>query len=96
MKPRHPTETHALHMEARLRHLGATLDDLVAKAEAVGDEVQVEYREGIEELRENLRAAQSRIDALRGSGDECWETVKTGVEKAWHELEVAFRKVAER
>ncbi|TVR02599.1 MAG: hypothetical protein EA398_07695 [Deltaproteobacteria bacterium] len=89
-----PDEELVAQLEARLRHLGATLDDLVAKSEAEGRALDAKYAKGIEELRAHLASAQSHLTTLREQGNSDWHTVMEGVEEAWLELEAAFRKAA--
>ena len=80
-------------METELKHWGVKLDDLVSKAERVGDDVNTEYHKRINYLRAKHSAAQLRLNELKTSGGEKWETVKTGFESAWNELELAFKKL---
>jgi len=95
MAKKKPPETSARQMEARILHLSETLDRLVAKAEANGVEMQGEYIDGIESLRESLESARERIETLRTDGNSDWHEVMSRVESAWEELEDAFRRIAE-
>ena len=87
------TEGHVGKMEAELRQWGAKLDELVAKAEKAGAEVKIDQRRRIDDLKAKVQAAQSKLDEVRTAGSERWETLKTGVESAWSELELAFKKL---
>jgi hypothetical protein len=84
---------HVTNLEARLKEWGARLDELVAKAGEVGTEAKSDYRKGVEELRAKYQAAQTKLEELKSTGGDKWETVKTGVENAWSELETAFKKL---
>jgi DNA repair ATPase RecN len=81
-------------MEAQLKHWGAKLDELVAKAGEAGTDAKDDYRKHVEELKEKHQAAQAKLEELKAAGSEKWETLKTGVESAWHELDVAFQKMS--
>jgi hypothetical protein len=86
-------EAHVGKMEKQLRQWGAQLDELVAKAEGAGTEAKVDYRKCIDDLKAKHQVAQSKLDELKAAGSEKWETLKTGVESAWNELDVAFKKL---
>jgi hypothetical protein len=80
-------------METQLQQWGAKLDELVAQAEAAGTEAKLDYRERINALKAKHRLARSQLDELKAARNEKWETLKTGLEGAWNELEVAFKKL---
>ena len=50
-------------------------------------------RKRIDDLKAKHQLARSQLDELRATGSDKWETLKTGMEGAWNELEVAFRKL---
>ena len=78
-------------IETRLRQLGTRLDRLVAKADAVGTEVKVDYRHQIEHAKEKQVIVQDKLNAYRAASGQKWDNFKGGVESAWHELEDAFK-----
>lgn len=79
--------------EAQLRRWGARLDQIVAKAEKVGIEVNAAKRQHLDEARTKYQAAQSKLNEYKAAGSEKWETFKTGLETAWSDLETAFKKL---
>jgi len=89
-------ETMAAHvgkMETRLKEWGAQLDELVAKGHEASAEAKIDYRKRIDDLKAKHQAAQAKLEELKTAGSEKWETFKAGVESAWNELEVAFKKM---
>lgn len=80
-------------METQLKHWGAKLDELVAKAEKAGAGMKIDHRKRIDDLKAKYQVAQSRLGELKAAGSEKWEVLKTGVESAWNELEAAFKKL---
>ena len=78
-------------IETRLRQLGTRLDRLVAKADAVGTEVKLDYRQQIEHAKEKQVVVQDKLNAYRAASGQKWDNFKGGVESAWHELEDAFK-----
>ena len=79
--------------EAQLRHWGARLDQIVAKAEKVGIEVNAAKRQRVDEARTKYQAAQAKLNEYKAAGSEKWETFMTGLETAWSDLETAFKKL---
>ena len=84
---------HVGKLEAQLKQWGARLDQVVAKVEKVGTEVNAEKRQRVDELKAKYQAAQSKFGELKAAGSEKWDTLKTGVETAWSDLEAAFKKL---
>lgn len=78
-------------MEAQLREWGAKIDELATKAEKAGAEVKADYRQRLEELKVKRATAQARLDELKGAGNQKWLTLKSGLEAAWKDLEIAFK-----
>ena len=86
-------EEHVGNMETRLRLWGARYDELVCKAEEIGTEAKIDYRKSIEELKWKHQIVEKRLVELKVARNEEWEALKTGVENAWNEFEVAFKKM---
>jgi division protein CdvB (Snf7/Vps24/ESCRT-III family) len=80
--------------ETQLKQWGAKLDEFVAKADRAGTTARIDNRKRIDDLRAKCQAAQSRLDEVKAAGDDKWETLKIGVERAWSELEIAFKKIS--
>jgi hypothetical protein len=80
-------------METQLQQWGAKLDELVAQVEATGTEAKLDYRERIDDLKAKHQLARSQLHELKAAGSGKWETLKTGMEGAWNELEVALKKL---
>ena len=64
-------------MEEELKGWGAKLDALVAKADAAGTEAGDDYRKRIDDLKAKYQAAQSKLDELKATGSEKWQTIET-------------------
>jgi multidrug resistance efflux pump len=86
-------EEHVGKMETRLKNWGAKLDELTAKAEKADADVMVDYHKRLDDLKAKCLVAQSKLEALRVSEGEKWETFKNDVDVAWTELETAFQKL---
>jgi len=80
-------------MEAELRRWGEKLEDLIARADA-GTGAQIDYRRRLEDMKTKYETAQTKLDELKFAGSSRWETFRGGIEKAWNDLEAAFRRLA--
>ena len=81
-------------LETQLKQWGAKLDEFVAKADRAGTTARIDNRRRIDDLKAKVQAAQSKLDEVRTAGSERWETLKAGVESAWKDLEIAFKKLS--
>lgn len=90
-------EAHTQKMEAQLKHFGAMLDDLVAKANAreADARAEIDYHKRIDDLKAKYHAAQEKLEELKAASSDKWDTIKTGAESVWNELEVAFKKLSD-
>lgn len=80
-------------METQLKQWGAKLDGIVVNVDKAGDDISKEYRKQIDDLKTKQQTVQSKLEKLKTSGGEKWETLKTGFESAWSELEGALKKL---
>jgi peptidoglycan hydrolase CwlO-like protein len=87
------TEQDLGKLETQLQQWGAKLDEFVAKADRAGTAARIDNRKRIDELKAKVRAAQAKLDEVKTAGSEKWETLKAGVETAWNDLEIAFKKL---
>lgn len=86
-------EAHVGKMEAQLAKYGAKLDQLAVKAEKAGADAKSDYRKRVDELKSKHQAAQLKLGELKAAGSDKWQTLKAGVQSAWNELDVAFKKM---
>jgi hypothetical protein len=84
-------ETHVGKLEAQLSHLGAKLDELAAKFECGSAEVKADCRNGIDDLKAQHVAAQVKLEELKNASKGKWSHFRTGMARAWNEVEGAFR-----
>lgn len=87
-------EAHVGKMEAQLAQWGARLDELVASAKEAEPEAESDYHKRVDELKAKYHDAQAKLAEVRAAGSDKWETIKEGVESAWYELEIAFKKLS--
>ena len=83
-------------VEAQLKEWGTEIDILKAKAEKTKAEAKIKYYEKIQDLRARQESLGLKLQELKGSGEEVWEEVKTGVDKAVKDLKEAFKRAKSR
>ena len=83
-------EEYQAKMEVQLKEVTTKLADLMAKADKATASAKTEYQDQIKHLRGKLQETQGRLQQLKSSGGEAWETLKDGTEKAWGELRGAM------
>ena len=86
-------EMHVGNMETKLKHFGARLDHLAAKAGEAGCEAKSDYHRGLDDLKAKLQVAHAKLAELRTAGSASWQTFTVGVEAACEVIEDAFKKL---
>ena len=80
-------------MEAQFKALGAKLDKLVTHVEGVEAQVKTDYRKRIDDLKAKREAVRVKLDELKTTKGEKWESLKAGFYHAWNDLEAALKKL---
>ena len=89
-------------IEATIRDLNAKIDHLAAriekqKAEGIPksrrDEYHAKLREQMAELDRRREIARQKLDRLRNSGEDVWQTAKAEIEAAVKDLQAEYEQV---
>lgn len=83
-------ELYKAKIDAQLKEWGTRIADLKAKAELAEANLKVEYLKQVDELRAKKEEAEAKLDELKNAGDDAWEALKSGMEKAASELKDAI------
>ena len=89
-------EAYKQKIEAQLDEWKADIDKLKAKADKVKADARVNYTRHIEELKEKQAKARQKLKELEDAGEETWEGMKAGIDKARDELKSSFNKFKEK
>jgi TolA-binding protein len=73
--------TYIEKMKLQLDELNTTMDELQTKADNAKIEFQEKYLKEMTSLREQSQVALDRLDELKTSGEESWESMVTEAEK---------------
>ena len=78
-------------LDAQLKEWNAQIALLKAKAENAKVDAKIDYYKTIDALEHKQDKAKKKLQELKTAGDEAWEAVKEGAEKAWAEVQTAYR-----
>lgn len=79
-------------LEAQLAAWEEEIAALEARAAELGEDVESEYREQLQLLRERRDAAREKLTELGRASGAAWEDVKAGADRAWGELRDALEE----
>ena len=88
-----PVESHLGKLETQLRTWAARLEEMVARVEAARTQASGDYRKRLDDVKATYKVAETRFAELRKAGSGKWETFQGGIESAWNDLDMAFRKL---
>ncbi len=83
-------------LDAQLKEWNAQITLLKAKAENAKADAKIDYYKSIEALEHKHDEARTKLQELKTAGDEAWEAVKAGAEKAWAEVKTAYHDVTSK
>jgi hypothetical protein len=78
-------------MSEQLLAWDSQVEELKKKVNHAKGEAKEEYKKQIKELTAQQEALQLKIQELNKAGDEAWEVLKNGVEKAATDLKKTFQ-----
>ena len=82
--------------DKQLKEWSINISELKGKAELAEANVKVEYLKQVEALRAGKEDTQAKLEELKQAGDDAWETLKAGVEKAASELKESINSAVSK
>lgn len=79
-------EAYLANREAEFKEWDAKILQLEAKAEQAQAQVKIQYYQQLESLRAKQITVREKLHELKESSGAAWESVKIGLENAWHDL----------
>ncbi len=73
-------------LKSQLDDIDAQMAKFEKRADELEGEARKEYEKRLNDLREDRRNAQRRIDEARAAGEERWQEIKDEAEHAWKAL----------
>jgi DNA repair ATPase RecN len=83
-------------MKAKLDEWSADIAKIEAKAKSAQADMEIQYNQKIDELKQQREKATAQLDELQNSGDEAWEDIKAGLDNAWESLGNAVNSALSR
>ena len=83
-------------LDAQLEKWKAQISLVKARADKAKVEEKIGYYKTIEALQRKHDEARAKLHELQAAGDEAWDDLKTGAEKAWAEVKAAFQSAASK
>ena len=83
-------------MDARLSELDQKFDGLNERAGAMTGAAKTDFKNAIDDLRDQRKAAASKLDDLKSVSVESWMTMKGEVDSALANLEGSYEQVSNK
>lgn len=83
-------------VKAQLNELEAQMDKLMTKSKIAKDQAAVDYKKMMLKLQDKKTAMENKLNELKGAGEDSWQGLKTGVEKAYLEVKKAYEDLKMR
>jgi hypothetical protein len=87
-------ELYQERIEATLQEWGGEIEKLRKRADQLGAEARVKYRDQIEDLRTRQETAGRKLEELKRAGGEAWEDLRKSAESAIEELKKGVESAA--
>jgi len=89
-------EAYEKKLQAQLDEWGAEIDKLKAKADSAEADAQLEYQRKVDELRSMRESASAKLAELKAAGEDAWEEMKDGIDRAWNSLDTALKSAVSK
>ncbi len=83
-------------LEAQLAEWDAKLGLIIAKAKNLKADARIEYERQYTALQQKRQEALVKLEDLYKRGEDAWEDLKEGTEKAWGEFGMAMESFISR
>lgn len=85
-------EAYKQKIRAQLDEWRADADKLKARMKKKQADSEIDYSKYINELKEKQQKARTKLEQLEDAGEDAWEDIKAGLEKATDELKQSYQK----
>lgn len=89
-------EAYKQKLDAELEIAQARLDEFRATAKSMAADTRINYAKHLEELEKGVETAKAKMTELGEAGEDGWEKLKDGVEKAVKGLSNLINEAAEK
>lgn len=85
-------EEYTRKLKAKIDECDARLDKLSDKACQADDEAKTRYHLEMDELREERKEIEHKIQELQNAGDSAWDDLKQGIDNSWSTWKKSFSR----
>lgn len=89
-------EQYQKSVEAKLDEFSEKINLLVAKADKIGTDSKARYRDAIEKLNEQTKAAREKLEEIKATSTERWKDLKSGMNDAVEDLKKSYEEAVSR
>jgi predicted nucleic acid-binding Zn-ribbon protein len=89
-------DQYAKKAKAKIDEWNADIDKMKVKMDAAEADAKIEYQQQLDEMRAQRDEAEAKLKEVREAGDEAWDDMKAGVDKAWSSISDAFERARSR
>lgn len=83
-------------LKGQLDEWNATIDRMEEAAKVAKLDAELEYRNRLARLRARRDELRDKIGEVQDAGEDAWQALKEGADKAQHELKIAFDDAKQR
>ena len=83
-------------LHQKIDEWNSDIDELIAKKDKVETESKLELQKQIDALKVKRSEMEIKLEALKNTGADAWEDVKSGVDLAWEAMNSAVRSAVSR
>jgi chromosome segregation ATPase len=80
----------------QLKELDERIETMETKGAKVASTTKAEYSKSIKELRNKKAAVLDRLGKLNQAGEDAWEELRSGTEKAYKEMNHSFQRIVSK
>lgn len=89
-------EEYQREVERRIMEIDSKLQDIETRADMLKEEARNELNKEIENLEKKKADAKQKLAQLKSATGTAWEDIKTGLDKAFEDMDEAYQKAISR
>lgn len=89
-------EAYKEKIRAQLDEWKAEADKLRAKMRQKQAESKIDTSKYLDEIKKNRKRVKAKLEELEDAGEDAWDDIKAGLEKATSELKESFSKARKK
>ena len=83
-------------MSRQLKEWSAKIDELESQVSTSSAEMKSAYEQHLLDIKNRRDAMSRKLQEIRSSSGDAWETLATGMDNAWDVFKVAFKSAKDK